>query len=153
MQINAEKTWHVPNRMEALAEAAKEIFAWLGTLPLSSRAKYFAGLAVEEIVTNTIKYGYDDDGPHAVDVRISVEQDHLILVFEDDGHPFDPTSRPPPNIEALVESQKIGGLGIELIRRMCDQMRYERDGSLNRITLRIRRLQPDDTQFISLSMT
>ncbi|MGD9782827.1 MAG: ATP-binding protein [Kiritimatiellia bacterium] len=151
MQINAEKSWHVPNRMEALAEAAKEIFAWLGTLPLSSRAKYFAGLAVEEIVTNTIKYGFDDNSPHVVDVRISVDRNHLILVFEDDGHPFDPTSRPPPNIEALVESQKIGGLGIELVRRMCEIMAYERKNNVNRLVLRIRRFQPDDTQFLSLS--
>ena len=151
MQINAEKTWHVPNRMEALAEAAKEIFAWLGALPLSSRAKYFAGLAVEEIVTNTIKYGYDDEGPHVVDIRISVNRDHLTLVFEDDGHPFDPTKRPAPNIEALVESQKVGGLGIELVRRMCEKMTYDRENNVNRLVLRIRRLQPDDTQFLSLS--
>jgi len=35
---------------------------------------------------------------------------------------------------------------------MCDKMVYERQGDRNRITLHIRRLEPDDTQFISLSM-
>lgn len=152
MQMTVEKTWKIPNRIEALADIAKEVSGWLATLPLSSRAKYSAGLAVEEMVTNIIKYGYDDSHEHLVGIRISVGSDHLTLVFEDDGHPFDPTLRPAPDIEKLVESQKIGGLGIELVRRMCDKMTYERNGSRNRLTLHIRRLEPDDTQFITLSM-
>ncbi len=153
MQFNEQKTWQIPNRMDALARTAKEVFAWMGSLPLSSRAKYSTGLAIEEMVTNIIKYSYDDNAEHQIRIQVAVNRDDVQLVFEDDGHPFDPTTRPPPDIESLVASQKIGGLGIELIRRMCDQMLYERDGPLNRITLRIRRLQPDDTQFISLSMT
>jgi anti-sigma regulatory factor (Ser/Thr protein kinase) len=152
MQMTVEKTWQIPNRIEALADVAKEVFTWLADIPLSSRAKYSAGLAIEEVVTNIIKYGYDDDHEHLVGIRITVSRDHLTLIFEDDGHPFDPTQRPPPDIEKIVESQKVGGLGIELVRRMCDKMTYERQGKLNRLTLHIRRLEPDDTQFISLSM-
>jgi serine/threonine-protein kinase RsbW len=151
MQPTAEKSWQIPNRMEVLADTAKEVSAWLADHPLSSRAKYSTGLSVEEVVTNIIKYGYDDDKEHLVGIRVAVNRDFLTLVFEDDGHPFDPTKRPTPDIEKIVESQKIGGLGIELVRRMCDKMTYERVGKLNRLTLRIRRLQPDDTQFISLS--
>ena len=152
MQMTVEKTWQIPNRIEALADIAKEVSGWLADLPLSSRAKYSAGLAVEEMVTNIIKYGYDDSHEHLVGIRIAVDPEHLKLVFEDDGHPFDPTMRPAPDIEKLVESQKIGGLGIELVRRMCDKMTYERNGDRNRLTLHIRRLEPDDTQFISLCM-
>ena len=152
MQTTAQKTWQIPNRMEALADIAREVFDWLAELPLSSRAKYTAGLSVEEMVTNVIKYGYDDANEHMIGVHISIEKDFLKLVFEDDGHPFDPTRRPAPDIETIVESRKGGGLGIELVRRMCEKMVYERSGSLNRITLQIRRLEPDDTQFITLSL-
>lgn len=151
MQMTVEKTWQIPNRIEALADIAKEVSSWLADLPLSSRAKYSAGLAVEEMVTNIIKYSYDDDREHLVGIRISVDREHLTLIFEDDGHPFDPTQRPAPDIEKLIESKKIGGLGIELVRRMSDKMSYERAGNLNRLTLHIRRLEPDDTQFITLS--
>ncbi len=152
MQMTVERTWQIPNRIEALADVAKEVFSWLADVPLSSRAKYSAGLAIEEVVTNIIKYGYDDDHEHLVGIRIAVSPDHLTMIFEDDGHPFDPTQRPAPDIEKIVESQKAGGLGIELVRRMCDKMTYERKGHLNQLTLHIRRLEPDDTQFISLSM-
>jgi len=152
MQMTAEKTWQIPNRMEALADVAKEVFEWLADMPLSSRAKYSTGLAIEEMVTNAIKYAYDDDDEHIILIHIHVDHSHLKIVFEDDGHAFDPTQRPSPDIETIIESQQAGGLGIELVRRMCDKMVYERIGDRNRITLHIRRLEPDDTQFISLSM-
>ena len=152
MPMTAENTWQIPNRMEALAEVAKEVFDWLADMPLSSRAKYSAGLAIEEMVTNAIKYAYDDDRDHQILIHIHVDRSHLKIIFEDDGHTFDPTQRPSPDIETIVESQKAGGLGIELVRRMCDKMVYERIGDRNRVTLHIRRLEPDDTQFISLSM-
>jgi len=151
MQKTAEKNWHIPNRMEALADIAKEVFDWLAGMPLSSRAKYSTGLAIEEMVTNAIKYAYDDDQEHIISIHILIDLSHLKLVFEDDGHPFDPTQRPAPDIESIVESQQAGGLGIELVRRMSEKMTYERVGDRNRITLHIRRLEPDDTQFISLS--
>jgi len=151
MQTTEQKTWQIPNRMDALADAAKEVFDWLAGLPLSSRAKYSAGLAIEEMVTNIVKYGYDDASEHIIRIQITVDSSRVTLVFEDDGHPFDPTQRPSPDIETIVESKQVGGLGIELVRRMCEKMIYERVGNLNRITLRIRRLEPDDTQFISLS--
>lgn len=151
MQPIAERSWEFPNRMEALASIAKEVFDWLASLPLSSRAKYSAGLAIEEMATNVIKYGYDDDRRHVIRVHVAVERDHLKIVFEDDGHPFDPTAHPSPNIERIVESRKIGGLGIELVRRICERMDYARAGAFNRLTLRIRRLDPSDTQLIAFA--
>lgn len=151
MQLNANRDWRIPNRMEALAETAREVFDWLADLPLSPRAKYSAGLALEEMVTNIIKYGYDDDGEHFIDIRISVNNQYVQLVFEDDGHPFDPTQRPAPDVELLVDSHTVGGLGIELVRRICEHMTYEREDGLNRLILQIRRLEPDDTQYLALT--
>jgi serine/threonine-protein kinase RsbW len=152
MQTTAEKNWQIPNRMDALAEVTKEVLDWLAGVPLSTRAKYSAMLAIEEMATNIIKYGYDDDREHLIRIHVDLGPVHLKLVFEDDGHPFDPTRRPAPDIENIIESRKSGGLGIELVRRMCEKMTYEREENLNRLTLHIRRLQPDDTQFISLSL-
>lgn len=151
MQIIAEKQWEFPNRMEALAEVAKEVFDWLASLPLSSRAKYSAGLALEEIASNIIKYAYLDNREHLIHVGIVAERARLRIVFEDDGQPFDPTRNPAPDIEHIVNSHKAGGLGIELVRRISEKMTYTRDGNLNRLTVQIRRAEPHDTQIITLS--
>jgi serine/threonine-protein kinase RsbW len=152
VEPDLEKSWQIPNRMEALAAAAREVFDWMAGMSITSRAKYSTGLAVEEMVTNTIKYGYDDAAEHLISVRVSIHPDFVRIVFEDDGHPFDPTKYPPPNVEKLVNSNRAGGLGIELVRRVSAKMAYERAGPLNRITLHIRRLEPGDTQLIRLNL-
>ena len=146
----AERTWRFSNRMTALAAVAKEVFEWLANLPLSSRAKYSVGLAIEEIGSNTIKYGYDDDREHEIAVHVAARNDRVEIVFEDDGHAFDPTAHPKPDLERIVESRRIGGLGIELVRRICETMVYERIGDRNRIALSIRRFEANDTQLLSL---
>ena len=150
MDQTAEKSWQVPNRIDAMTEAARQVFGWLADLPISSRAKYSAGLVVEEMVGNVIKYAYDDDQEHSIRFSIRVLKSDLRLTFEDDGRPFDPTRYPSPNVELLVASSRAGGLGIELVRRACSQMAYERHGHLNRTTLHIRQMEPGDTQRIVL---
>jgi len=152
MEQFAEKSWQIANRLPAMADAAREVFDWLAGQPLPSRVKYSVGLAIEELATNTIKYGYDDDAEHLIRFSISIHPDHLKIVFEDDGHPFDPTRYPPPDVERIVRSSRIGGLGIELVRRVTSRMTYERDGRINRNTLHIRRMEPGDTQVIRLEL-
>ena len=146
----AERSWRFPNRMTALAAVAKEVFEWLANLPLSSRAKYSVGLAVEEMASNVIKYGYDDDREHEIAVHVAAQDDRVEIVFEDDGHAFDPTGHPKPDLERIVESRKIGGLGIELVRRICENMSYQRVGNRNRLVLHVRRFEAHDTQLLSL---
>jgi anti-sigma regulatory factor (Ser/Thr protein kinase) len=147
----AEKNWEIPNQMTALAEVAKEAFDWLASLPYSTRAKYSAGLAIEEMASNIIKYAYEDDREHRLRIRIVAERSRLRIIFEDDGRPFDPTRHPAPNIEHIVNSHRAGGLGIELVRRISESMTYERVDGLNRLTVQIRRLEPHDTQVIALN--
>ena len=96
MQKPAERTWQIANQFPAMAQAAREVFDWLVNQPLPSRVKYSVGLAIEELVTNSIKYGYSDDNEHIIRVTISIQPDYIKIVFEDDGNPFDPTASPPP---------------------------------------------------------
>ena len=49
---NIQRKWTLPNRLEAVAQAGREVFDWLADLPLSSRAKYAAGAAVESALAD-----------------------------------------------------------------------------------------------------
>jgi serine/threonine-protein kinase RsbW len=63
------------------------------------------------------------------------------LVIEDDGRDFDPTkvvaNTPPEN---LTEAEP-GGMGLNLMRHYCADIRYERVRERNRLTLRFPLLQ------------
>ena len=44
---------------------------------MSSDAASLVSLAIEELVTNCIKYGYDDSNDHTVDIVLSVDDGAL----------------------------------------------------------------------------
>jgi anti-sigma regulatory factor (Ser/Thr protein kinase) len=81
---------------------------------------------LEELITNTIKYAYDDQDLHVIDVLISTSTDAITLAVDDDGHPFDPTAQAGPDLTLPAEERPIGGLGLHLIRNLMDTFTYER---------------------------
>ena len=53
----------------------------------------------------------------------------------DDGRPFNPLSYEPPPAPKDLQSAKIGGLGIRMMRGFADQIAYERSGPINRLAV------------------
>jgi serine/threonine-protein kinase RsbW len=92
-------------------------------------------LALDEIVTNVISYGYADDAPHVIRVDVGVHGEELTATVEDDGLPFNPLDRAAPDTTAPIEDRAIGGLGIHLVRELMDRVRYDRIGDRNRLTI------------------
>lgn len=92
-------------------------------------------LALEEAVTNIMFYGYDDEETHSILIDCSRQGDQLTINIIDDGHEYDPTARPDPDITLTAEERPIGGLGIFLIRKVMDQVEYERKENKNYLKL------------------
>ncbi len=87
-------------------------------------------LAVDEIATNIINYGYRladiDEG--TIHVCVSYRNRQLTVILEDHAIPFDPIEKGMPTPEELmkpVEERPIGGLGIFLARKSVDHFDYE----------------------------
>jgi serine/threonine-protein kinase RsbW len=133
-----EKTLSVriANDPAELARLAEQVGDFLAGHAAPPGAAYKVGLALEELVTNTIKYGYDDRDRHEIEVFLAWEPPQLVLRLEDDGHPFDPLAAPAPDTDAPLEARSVGGLGIHLVRRMADAFTYRRAGNRNRLELR-----------------
>ena len=103
------------------------------------QALYQAQLAVEEIGTNIIKYGYDDQREHNITLRVACLADSFSLQILDDGHPFDARQVPEPDLEQSLQDRQPGGLGISLVRRLARRMDYERRDGVNLLTVEISR--------------
>jgi anti-sigma regulatory factor (Ser/Thr protein kinase) len=95
-------------------------------------------LCMEELVTNIIKYGYDEPAQHQIQIDLSLLDGLLVLEIVDDGKPFDPTCLPEPDLDVPLEERQIGGLGIHLVRNYVDSMEYKRQGNQNVTTLKKR---------------
>ena len=97
-------------------------------------------LGLEEAITNIIKYGYDDDGEHSIEVLLSLAASELTIVVADDGHAFNPLAQPEPAKDLRLEQREPGGLGIFFLRKLFDDVDYRRENEKNVLTL-VSRLQ------------
>jgi len=93
-------------------------------------------LALDEIVSNVIRHGFDDAGEHAIAVTLDIAGGTITATVVDDGSPFDPLDAPAPDLDAPLEERRPGGLGIHLVRTTMDDVRYARDGDRNVLTIR-----------------
>lgn len=134
--MGARYTSEVASTLEALPVATGELSAWLEAHDADAAAAYLATLALEELVTNCIKYGYDDEDEHVIRFRLELTGTEMIMVVEDDGHPFNPLEQAEPDTDVPAQQRQIGGLGIHLLRKMSDKMEYVWENNVNRITLR-----------------
>ena len=88
-------------------------------------------IVVEELYSNTIKYGYGGESRGPVRLRLRI-QPTIELVYEDEAPPFDPTTWQPTDGTA---QPVIGQKGIALILGLAASARYERLPAGNRMTL------------------
>ena len=136
--MSTKLTLEVRNKHDAIAPATEAAEAWLEETGANPKAVYFVLLAMEELVTNSIKYAYDDEGEHTIGVELEVEGPMLTMRVIDDGHEFNPLDAPAPDLELDVHERPVGGLGIHLLREMADEAVYERREGMNRLTLKKR---------------
>ena len=105
----------------------------------SERAVLDLSLACEELVVNTVNYGFPEGGEHVIEVQIQASRSGVEIVIEDRGVPFDPLrsgADPLAQLDMDLEDRPIGGLGIYFVKRLMDEIQYERIGNMNRIHMR-----------------
>ena len=104
-------------------------------LEVPSRALYAVNLALDEVVTNTILYGFEDPAGHELEVRVAVLGSDLHGELTDAGREFNPLDFPVPNVDAPLHERELGGLGLHLVRSLMDRISYRREGAKNVLTL------------------
>lgn len=121
-------------RIESLDEVfdfAERFFVANG---LDAASRYAIGLAIEEVFTNMVKYNPGGKGELAI--RMDRDADRAIIGLTDfDSAPFDLTRAAEVNTDAPLEERTPGGLGIHLLRKLMDEMKYAHHEGETTITL------------------
>ncbi len=125
------------NNLGSLSEISAIVRSVLGKNMVSAEAIYAVMLAIEEMATNIIKYGYDDDAIHEIDIELCINSDAIVLTMIDDGHEFDPLSVEVSDISSSLDVRAIGGMGILLTRSMSDSMQYCRKNNKNFLQIKV----------------
>lgn len=138
----------VPADLESLDDIRRYVTAAAEASGLGKSAAYRLYLAVDEIATNIITYGYQDQGLCG-DVVVSSEitDEALTVTLEDCGEAFDPRTHDMPDAGDLavpLSEREIGGLGIFLALNGVDEFGYRRAGDRNINSFTMRRVSSEE---------
>lgn len=89
-------------------------------------------VAVDEIYSNIQHYS----GATKATVECTVEDNRIMLVFTDNGSPYNPLDKEDPDTTLSAEEREIGGLGIFMVKKTMDDVTYEYSTGFNRLTLK-----------------
>ncbi len=123
----------IANRRDALARVTKIVEDLAATHHLARDVVADVNVALDEVLTNILAYGYDDDEIHEIRIRLSLDREVIEVQVEDDGRPFDPTTLAPPDLSAPLRDRPVGGLGMHFVRNLMSEVTYARAGDHNRL--------------------
>jgi serine/threonine-protein kinase RsbW len=128
----------IANDLAELSRVANSIDEFCANLAIPASCTFKLNVALEELLTNTISYGYGDGKIHQIALSVVRQGDTLVTELSDDARPYDPLQAPPPDLDSTIEDRRIGGLGVHLVKTLMDEVTYAYEGGRNHVTLRKR---------------
>jgi len=117
-----------------------------GKLSIDPKTLFHLNLVCDELVTNTVMYGYDNAEERQIEICLTVKDDAVELLITDDGVAFNPLSLPAADTALSLDERKTGGLGIHFVKELMDEVRYERIGETNKVLLKKNGRKPAESE-------
>jgi len=124
----------VQNELKELDKIRKFLREYLKGWDISEEDFFKIELALVEMCTNVIRYGYPG-GKGKIHLKAWHEDERFYLEIRDSGVPFDPSRIRKPSLKELLTKERLGGLGIFLARKLMDGFSYRRQDNENILTM------------------
>lgn len=132
---NQIQTLSVEASTEHLAKVRDFVAAHAESIGLSQKDISEIRLAVDEAYTNIIKHAYKNSPTEKVSIEIGSDAKKLWISLMDEGKSFDPNTYSEPDLMQRIKEKKRGGMGVYLIKKVMDQVQYNRTGKTNEIRM------------------
>jgi len=113
----AATSFKLKNALTELDSLFQHIEQFGRSVELPKKQIFQINLALDELFTNIVSYGYTDSNSHWIVFRLSLVNDAVIIRIEDNGVPFDPVAAPTSGSAAPLENCKIAVLGCTSSRK------------------------------------
>ena len=124
-------------RPENLDAVTAFIDEQLDTANCSMKARMQIEVAVEELFVNIANYAYSPEvGNATIGVKVQDDENYVTISFKDSGTPYDPLAKPDPDITLSADDRPIGGLGIYMVKKSMDDVKYEFKDGQNILTIK-----------------
>ncbi|MBN8654548.1 MAG: ATP-binding protein [Anaerolineae bacterium] len=124
-----------PARFEYLDEIRDAVAEVARSGGFSEKTIYSLQLAADEAASNIIEHAYEGVSDASLFMTCDMRGSEIIITMRDQGKTFNPTKVKEPNLKAELSERQIGGLGVYLMRKLMDSVRYESSTSGNLLTM------------------
>ncbi len=129
-----------PARFEFLDEIREFVSQIAREGGFAEKEIYSLQLAADEAASNIIEHSYEGIPNASLDITCDMRGTLLTITMRDTGKSFDPSNVKQPNLKADLSERQIGGLGLYLMRKLMDEVRYEANSKTgNLLTMTKRR--------------
>ena len=114
----------------------------LADLALSDDDRGALEIVLAEVLNNIVEHAYAESPDGRIELTVRPSVTHITCEVLDGGEPMPGGRVPEPAVPALSGDDAglpEGGFGWSLIRLLCVELRYAREGGRNRLTLRLER--------------
>ena len=125
-----------PANTEALPEVLGFVEEKLEGYACAMKDQMALCIAIEEVFVNVANYAYGAQTGH-VTLELAFDEPTRIVTFRvsDEGVPFDPLQKEDPDVTLSMEERQIGGLGIFIVKKTMDTVRYAYQDGKNILTM------------------
>ena len=123
----------IPGRLSEVDAVARQVEEFGDAHGLPGPKVYVINLALDELITNVVSYGFGGVPEPEIRITLRRERDALVLIMEDNGQPFDPTQEVPTDVTSPLTERPVGGLGLHLVKNFADRLSYEFADGRNRV--------------------
>jgi len=100
------------------------------------KAQMQIDIAIDELFSNIAYYAYNPEiGTATVQVEVKDEPMSVELTFIDSGKQYNPLEKEDPDVTLSAEERDIGGLGIFMVKKSMDDIKYEYKNGKNILTI------------------
>ena len=125
---------HHVKDIERIEHVIKELES---LLDIDEKSLFQLNLVLEELISNTMFYGFSGMDEGSIDVDLSFDGSYINVRIHDNAKAFDPTEEANDTSGHSLDERAVGGLGIMLSQRISEEMEYKRHGGLNKLSFKI----------------
>ena len=135
-------SFELKNDLSELEDLCQHLNKFGQAVGLSETCITDVNICLDELFTNVVSYGFEDNLEHLIQFTMNLDNQVLTLSIEDEGIPFNPLEKKDPEVPADLIDIRIGGLGIHIVKKLMDDIRYQRKQGKNKLTMKKNVLNP-----------
>lgn len=128
----------IPAKKENIPEGIAPVTEYLTSLNVEHKIVYKVEVSLDEILTNIASYAYEaEPGNVTIKYRIIQSSEKMIeITIIDEGKPFNPLEKEDPDTTLSIDERQVGGLGIFIVKKTMDEIKYDRKNNKNILTIK-----------------